>query len=94
MDNARFHHARITIAKLEELGITYMYLPPYSPQLNPIEEFFSMIKARFNGIRNPANTVEVDLDSVLMSDFRVPCLEFYAYMLRWVEKARQRQDFI
>ena len=53
-----------------------------------------MIKARFNGIHNPDNTVEVDLDSVLMSDFRAPCLGFYDNMLRWVEKAMQRLDFI
>jgi transposase len=36
MDNARFHHSRNVIQKLNILGIIHMFLPPYSPQLNPI----------------------------------------------------------
>ena len=27
-------------------GATLLYLPPYSPDLNPIEKFFSKLKAR------------------------------------------------
>jgi hypothetical protein len=28
-----------------EAGVKLLYLPPYSPDLNPIEEFFSELKA-------------------------------------------------
>lgn len=38
MDNMRFHHAGIVIKVLEEEGIPYLYLPPYNPDLNPIEK--------------------------------------------------------
>jgi len=45
MDNASFHRT----ARVEELcadaGVILMYLPPYSPDLNPIEEFFAELKA-------------------------------------------------
>ncbi len=30
---------------IEERGCTLLYLPPYSPDLNPIEEAFSKLKA-------------------------------------------------
>ena len=40
MDNARIHHAVNVIQFLEEKGIRYIFLPPYSPELNPIEVLF------------------------------------------------------
>ncbi len=37
LDNARIHHALIVAGKAAELGIEFIHLPPYSPDLNPIE---------------------------------------------------------
>jgi hypothetical protein len=31
-----------------EAGVKLLYLPPYSPDLNPIEEFFAELKASIN----------------------------------------------
>ena len=45
MDNMRSHHARIVTELLDNAGISYMYLPPYSPDLNPIEKMWSKLKA-------------------------------------------------
>jgi len=36
-DNAKIHHARITKAFLDDENIVFVHLPPYSPDLNPIE---------------------------------------------------------
>ena len=33
------------------VGMAPRFLPPYSPQLNPIEEYFNCIKAAFKGFR-------------------------------------------
>lgn len=38
MDNCRTHHALLVKNRLKELGIQVLFLPPYSPELNPIEE--------------------------------------------------------
>ena len=35
MDNARIHHAQTARNFLVENGIRHIYLPPYSPDLNP-----------------------------------------------------------
>lgn len=32
-----------------EAGVKLVYLPPYSPDLNPIEEFFAELKAFIRG---------------------------------------------
>jgi DDE superfamily endonuclease len=44
MDNASFHHSERIRQMCEEAGIKLIYLPPYSPDFNPIEEF-SELKA-------------------------------------------------
>ena len=47
MDNARIHHAEIVREFLVESGIRHDFLPPYSPDLNPIENVFGVTKKRF-----------------------------------------------
>ncbi|THH14792.1 hypothetical protein EUX98_g9562 [Antrodiella citrinella] len=45
MDNARIHHGTRILELAELFGVRIVFLPPYSPDLNPIEEAFSKIKA-------------------------------------------------
>jgi transposase len=45
MDNLSSHKGPRVRELVEERGCTLLYLPPYSPDLNPIEEAFSKIKA-------------------------------------------------
>jgi hypothetical protein len=37
LDNAKIHHANITREECDKLEIRLVHLPPYSPDLNPIE---------------------------------------------------------
>lgn len=45
MDNMKSHHAKLVTEFLDEQKITYLYLPPYSPDLNPIEKLWSKLKS-------------------------------------------------
>lgn len=45
MDNASIHHSDRLKQMCSNTGVKLLYLPPYSPDLNPIEEFFSELKA-------------------------------------------------
>ncbi len=45
MDNASIHHSREVADLISSVGALLIYLPPYSPDLNPIEEAFSSVKA-------------------------------------------------
>lgn len=44
MDNASFHRTKRIAQMCEEANVKLVYLPPYSPDLNPIEEFFAELK--------------------------------------------------
>ncbi len=51
MDNVRFHHCHEIGNYLDSINVESIYLPPYSPDLNPIENVFSCTKERLNVIR-------------------------------------------
>ena len=44
MDNAAFHKSDKTRQIIENTGAELLFLPPYSPDLNPIENSFGTIK--------------------------------------------------
>jgi transposase len=44
MDNASFHKSEKTKELIESVGRKLLFLPPYSPDLNPIEKFWANMK--------------------------------------------------
>ena len=47
MDNASFHKTVATRDIIRNSGNSLLYLPAYSPDLNPIEQDFAIIKKRW-----------------------------------------------
>ena len=45
MDNMMSHHAKAVRNLLDSSSVRYIYLPPYSPDLNPIEKLWSKVKS-------------------------------------------------
>ena len=45
LDNASIHHSSDALALTEKAGSVVQFLPPYSPDFNPIEEAFSKVKS-------------------------------------------------
>ena len=45
LDNLPAHKVKRARAAIERTGATLLFLPPYSPDLNPIEQVFAKIKA-------------------------------------------------
>ena len=44
MDNASFHFKKRLICVAQNAGCRLLFLPPYSPELNPIEKFWAWLK--------------------------------------------------
>lgn len=49
MDNLSSHKRAAVRAAIESVGAQLRFLPPYSPDLNPIEKAFSKLKAKLRG---------------------------------------------
>ena len=60
MDNLSAHKGERVRKLIEDRGCELLYLPPYSPDLNPIEEVFSKVKRllRIIGARTKEALVE------------------------------------
>ena len=51
MDNLSSHKSTQAVQAIESVGATAVYLPPYSPDLNPIENIFSKVKQLIRALR-------------------------------------------
>ena len=45
LDNLSTHNSQRAAQTLQDIGAWFLFLPPYSPDLNPIENAFSKLKA-------------------------------------------------
>lgn len=81
MDNVAFHHSTSTRAAMTGKGLTPLYIPPYSPRLNAIENVFGVVKRRF--CRACPVTVNASLDYVgLMEDVLSDALDMPPFFQR------------
>lgn len=82
LDNFRSHRAQATVNFAEENGIELVYLPPYSPDLNPIEFIWKSIK------RVVSSEFIVDLDhmkEIIRGSFQKYSARI-SFAKRWIEK--------
>ena len=90
IDNFSSHRSKIVKEKAEELGIYLVYLPPYSPDLNPIEFIWKSIK------RELSLVLARDLDE--MKSFIGRAWDNLSKLLTfakgWIEKfLRKREEY-
>ena len=66
MDNLRSHHVQAVKEAFKNTEIQCQYLPPYSPDLNPIEKMWSKVKSilRKGKVRNVTSLPKAVLDAI------------------------------
>lgn len=62
MDNLSSHKVAGVRAAIEKTGARLLYLPPYSPDLNPIEQLFAKLKALLR--KAAARTLDALIDAI------------------------------
>ena len=89
MDNMKSHHAKAVKDLLDSSGVRYIYLPPYSPDLNPIEKLWSKVKAfllkfKVRTLDTFPNAIQHAFQSVSPSNCSggVPFLRLFALFLK------------
>lgn len=63
-DNATFHKSPRLRELIEEAGCQLLFLPPYSPDLNPIEQFWSWLKCWIRALNAPDLHISLALTQV------------------------------
>ena len=96
MDNARIHHAREARQYLEENQIRHLYLPPYSPELNPIENVFGVLKKRYRrlGVPRTRNQMKRQIQTTIeQMNTDTEVSPFYNRMRDFVQKGLNWEAF-
>ena len=65
MDNATYHHKSEVKELFEDAGIRVLYLPPYSPELNPIEPFWANVKKHIQKLANSILSFQEKIDTAI-----------------------------
>ena len=58
MDNAAFHRKTRLTLMAQNNGHSIIFLPPYSPQLNPIENFWAWLKGKIRSSVRDFNSID------------------------------------
>ena len=69
MDNASIHHTDRVISLIQSTGALVHFIPPYSPDLNPIEECFSKVKAFLKEHDNEIHMQADNIEDCVMQAF-------------------------
>ena len=69
LDNASVHHVDGIADMIQEVGALVMYLPPYSPDYNPIEELFSKLKYTIKSYERELQSQAMELEDIVLSSF-------------------------
>ena len=67
MDNATFHKSELTKNLIEQANCKLVFLPAYSPDLNPIEKFWANLKNKIKKIISNFSTLAEAVDYVFRS---------------------------
>ncbi|WP_245397602.1 IS630 family transposase [Candidatus Rhabdochlamydia oedothoracis] len=67
LDNASFHQSKTTRTLIEESGYEMLFLPPYSPDLNPIEKYWANMKTKIRELLPTVANLSEALDQAVLS---------------------------
>jgi transposase len=72
LDSAGYHRSKVVKKDAQKLGVELRYLPPYSPNFNPIERFWKVINehARNNQYFATAKKIRQSIDDFF--DYTLP----------------------
>lgn len=67
LDNASFHKSAETRRLVEAAGCKILFLPPYSPDLNPIEKYWANMKVKVRELLPKVRAFTEALDGAILS---------------------------
>lgn len=67
LDNASFHRSEESRKLVEESGCKLLFLPPYSPDLNPIEKYWANMKRKVKDFLSTVGSFSEAVDRAILS---------------------------
>jgi len=93
MDNVRFHHSQLVWNSFRNT-VQAAFLPPYSPQLNPIEEVFTVVKRQYKKLHvKTKEEARIAIQYILQLMSTENFTQFYKHAEDYVSMGIRREDF-
>lgn len=87
LDNFRSHRAEYSVKYAKECGIKLVFLPPYSPDLNPIEFIWKSIKR----VISRSFIKDLDFMKAIISERFMNLASSLSFAKRWMQKFLDRK---
>jgi transposase len=71
LDNVSFHKTNVVREAAQRKGLSFIFIPPYSPEFNPIEGTFSVLKSALR------SGLQENLEAALASVMLTKCQSFF-----------------
>jgi len=94
VDNCAIHKNNLIKDVIHHNGHRLIFLPPYTPQLNAIEEVFSLWKSKIK--RENCTTREMLLNCIKIKFEEITqenCIAFYSHVQKFLVKGLAREEF-
>ncbi|KAG0436621.1 hypothetical protein DMUE_4127 [Dictyocoela muelleri] len=92
MDNVSFHKSSLITNLVEYTQHSILYLPPYSPFLNPIENLFSQWKDLVRRSNCNSESELFDRISGSLNEIgSVQCQNYYLHMLKFLPRCSNKE---
>ena len=88
LDNVSFHKSGFVLKCMEEKGFVPVYIPPYCPDANPIENIFGIIKNSFRTrwIMNKDENIDVVIhDAISETAWNTSFVAVFRHAFDWVQ---------
>jgi transposase len=94
MHNASIHKSNDSRNLINENGFELVFLPAYSPQLNPIEELFSKWKSNIKSMNAKTNEeLNIAIHRSASSISQEDCENFYSHVRKFILKGIRHEEF-
>ena len=90
MDNLSVHKTKSVQQALEKIGVRILFLPPYSPDFNPIEKAFSKLKARLRAAeKRTVSDLKEEITKIFDSISSEECEAYFRCCKNQMKKVRR-----
>lgn len=95
MDNVAFHKTHVIIEAINNAGHRVIFLPPYSPFLNPLENMFSKWKQLIQNVRvTNENDLFNAIEDVSQMISMLDCNGYYRHMLSFIPRCLKKEEIV
>ena len=92
-DNLPIHKSKEVIELCNKNNTKLNFIPPYTPEVNPIEQFFSSLKSIYRSYHNRENLKDT-IEKALESAYKEHLINYYNHSLKYIKNYNSNNSIL